>query len=130
MTIRRSPISSGSIRHTTLAPERRPRSKAEAARLLGLTRGVLDRRRSAIIKRFSGMSEKDLRRAFRASRQGRAPLSMSTSRRRIAKIMEFCGPIYDWRRDDVGLGLPTTRSQSRWRHRTPASGVCASGWRA
>ena len=57
-----------------LAPERRPRSKAEAARLLGLSRGVLDRRRAAIIKRFSGTVGRGAVRARSRLRAGTARL--------------------------------------------------------
>jgi hypothetical protein len=89
-----------------LAPERRPRSKAEAARLLGLSRNILDRRRAAIIKRFSGMEETELRARVPGFATGpRAYEHVDFPIWKIAKILEFCGPIYDWRRNEVGICL-------------------------
>ena len=79
-----------------LAPELRPRSKAEAARLLGLSRGILDRRRAAIIKRFSGMSETDLRARVPGFAPGpRAYEHVDFPREKIAGMLKYGGLSYD-----------------------------------
>jgi hypothetical protein len=79
-----------------LAPERRPRSKAEAGRQAGLSRGALERRRAAIIRKFAGMSEKDLRARVPGFAPGpRAYEHIDFPRRKIAGLMKFGGLSYD-----------------------------------